>query len=191
MKLLSALSFTLQWICATFTGFLLSLLLIEIGEKPDVGVIQAIIGATAIALPQSLLLRQRIFPLWWVLSTIMAWGAIAAVGIGAVGWIVPRTELFIPRLISGGISGTIAGCTIGIAQCLAICQQVPYAWRWIIVSSFSWGMGIALGSTGGLFIYQISDLFLGEVVGLAAGWLLVSIFTGIYGYIMFGQVQDL
>ncbi len=30
--------FTLLWTLATFGGFLLSLLLIEVGEKPDIGV---------------------------------------------------------------------------------------------------------------------------------------------------------
>jgi hypothetical protein len=39
--------FALLWTLATFSGFLLSLLLIEIGEKPDIGVLEAAIGGFA------------------------------------------------------------------------------------------------------------------------------------------------
>ncbi len=176
------LSFTLQWIFATFCGFLLSLLLIEIGEKSDIGVLQAIMGALAVALSQSLILRQPVLSLRWVLFTVLGWTAITVMGIGAVGWIVPTTQQLPVRILSGLIYGTIGGFGIGFAQWLAIYQLVPSAWRWIFINTASWTIAVPIGSVIGSILRQFTQLFLGEVVGLAITWLLVAIFTGINIY---------
>jgi hypothetical protein len=40
-------------------------------------------------------------------------------------------------------------------------------------------IAMPIGSTIGLFLHRITNLFLGEVVGLAITWLLVAILTGI------------
>lgn len=63
-------SFTLQWTIATLSGFLVSLLFIEIGEKPDLGILQAMIGGLAIALAQTIMLTNTSFYLKWVLFTM-------------------------------------------------------------------------------------------------------------------------
>ena len=47
------LNFTLKWIFATSLGFLFSLLMIEISEKPDMSFMEAAIGSLTIAIPQS------------------------------------------------------------------------------------------------------------------------------------------
>jgi hypothetical protein len=173
------LRFTLLWIVATFGGFLVSLFLIEIGEKPDIGVVQAALGGLAIAFPQSLILGQTIFSMRWVLSTLVAWAAITVIGVGAVGWIVPTADFIIaPRLLSGAIGGF----GIGLAQWLAIRQPVPWAWQWIFVSSASWAIALPLGSAVGKVLHSFTRLFLGEVVGLAITWLVVAILTGINAY---------
>ncbi|MEH2154861.1 hypothetical protein [Nostoc sp.] len=169
--------FTLLWTLATFGGFLLSLLLIEVGEKPDIGVVEAAIGGFAIALLQGCLLKQPIFCLRWILSSLLGWSLIAAIGIGAVGWIVPSTQILPLRILSGAIYGALGGLGIGLAQWLAIPQ--PMAWRWIFVSSASWAVAVPVGSAIGMILHRLTQLFFGEVIGLAITWLLVGILTGI------------
>jgi hypothetical protein len=176
------LSFILQWIFATFSGFLLSLLLIEVGEKSDIGVLQAVIGSLAVAISQSLILRQPMLSLKWVLCTLLGWVAITAMGIGAIGWIVPTTEQLPVRIFSGLISGAIGGFCIGFAQWLVIYQPVPSAWRWILISAGSWSVAIPIGSAVGSILRQFTQLFLGEILGLAITWLVVAILTGINAY---------
>ncbi len=125
MPLVSAkteLKFTLLWIIATCGGFLVSLCLIEIGEKPDMGVVQASLGGLAVALPQSFILRHTISAGKWILSTLLAWIAISAIGMGAIGWVVPTTQFLPSRILSGTIYGAIGGFGIGFAQWLAIRQ---------------------------------------------------------------------
>ncbi|MBW4560395.1 MAG: hypothetical protein KME32_04410 [Mojavia pulchra JT2-VF2] len=178
-------SFTLQWVVATLSGFLVSLFLIEIGEKSDVGIPQAVIGGLAIALSQGLILRHSIFYLRWVLFTIVAWLVITVIGVGAVGWIVPTTELFPQRIISGAFYGAIGGFGIGFAQWLAIYQPNPTAWRWIFISAASWAIAIPIGSIAGIILRQLTQLFFGEVVGLAITWLVVAFLTGINAYKLF------
>ncbi|WP_375511363.1 hypothetical protein [uncultured Nostoc sp.] len=168
--------FTLLWTLATFGGFLLSLLFIEVGEKPDIGVIEAAIGGFAIALPQGSLLKEPIYCIRWILSSLLGWSIITAIGIGAVGWIVPSTQIFPVRILSGAVYGALGGLGIGLAQSLAIPQ--PMAWRWIFVSSASWAVAVPVGSAVGMILHRLMQLFLGEVMGLAITWLLVGILTG-------------
>ena len=169
-------SFTLLWTFATFGGFLLSLLLIEVGEKPDIGVVEAAIGGFAIALPQGCLLKEPVFCVRWILSSLLGWSIITAIGIGAVGWIVPSTQIFPVRIMSGAIYGALGGLGIGLAQWLAILQ--PMAWRWIFVSSASWAVAVPVGCAVGMILRRLTQLFFGEVMGLAITWLLVGILTG-------------
>ncbi|MEH2302568.1 MAG: hypothetical protein V7K88_27205 [Nostoc sp.] len=169
-------SFTLLWTFATFGGFLLSLLLIEVGEKPDIGVVEAAIGGFAIALPQGCLLKEPVFCVRWILSSLLGWSIITAIGIGAMGWIVPSTQIFPMRILSGAIYGAFGGLGIGLAQWLAIPQ--PMAWRWIFVSSASWAVAVPVGWAVGMILRRLTQLFFGEVMGLAITWLLVGILTG-------------
>jgi hypothetical protein len=81
-------NFTLKWIFVTLVGFLFSLLIIEVSEKPDMSLIEAAIGSLTIAIPQSYLLRKTISPTNWVLSTLFAWLIIAALDVGVLGWTV-------------------------------------------------------------------------------------------------------
>lgn len=178
--------FTLQWILATLGGFILSLLLIEIGEKPDVGMLQGAIGGLLIALPQAFVLRERIKNPWlWVWSSLGGWVFITAVGIGAVGWVVLTTQVLALRIVIGAVVGAFAGFGIGLAQWLAIQEYTPLAWRWIIVSSLSWSIALAIGSAIGALLYRFTQLFLGEVVGLAVTWLVVAILTGVHAHKIF------
>ncbi|MDZ8054301.1 MAG: hypothetical protein RMX68_020105 [Aulosira sp. ZfuVER01] len=175
-------SFTLRWTVATFSGFLGSLLFIEIGEKPDLGVLQALIGGLAIASAQSLILRHTSFYAKWVLFTVLGWVAIAIIGVGVVGWIVPTTQLLPLRILTGAFYGAVGGFVIGLAQWLAIYQPVPLAWRWIFISAVSWAIAMPIGSAIGIILRQLTQVFLGEVIGLAIAWLVVAILSGINAY---------
>ncbi|MBD2384896.1 hypothetical protein [Cylindrospermum sp. FACHB-282] len=176
-------SWTLLWILATFGGFLLSLPLIEIGTRRDIGILEASIGGMAIAIPQSCILNSSILSMRWVLATLFGWAMIGATSVGAVGWIVHTTQSLPLRLIWGTISGAIGGFGVGLAQWwLAIPQSVPKGWQWVLVSSGSWAVAIPIGSAVGMFLRRLTQLFLGEVVGLAITWLIVAILTGINAY---------
>ncbi|MCC5651275.1 hypothetical protein LC609_15815 [Nostoc sp. XA013] len=169
-------TFTSLWTFATFGGFLLSLLFIEVGEKPDIGVVEVAIGSIAIALPQGCLLKEPVYCIRWILSSLLGWSIITALGIGAVGWIVPSTQILPLRILSGAIYGALGGLGIGLAQWLAIPQ--PVAWRWIFVSSASWAVALPVGSAFGMILRHLTQLFFGEVMGLGITWLLVGILTG-------------
>jgi hypothetical protein len=176
-------SIALPWFFATFGGFLLSLIWIEVGEKPDIGLVEATVGGLAIALPQSYILRHTRFSGRWVLATLLGWAMIALTGVGAVGWIVTTTESLPIRLLWGALSGAIGGLGMGLAQWrLAIPPSVPYAWQWIFVSSASWAVAIPIGSCIGIFLHRDTQLFLGEVLGLVITWLVVAMLTGINAY---------
>ncbi|NJL09336.1 MAG: hypothetical protein HC908_01310 [Calothrix sp. SM1_7_51] len=110
----------LQWSLGTFSAFLLSLLFVEIGVREDVGILEAAIASLLIAFAQVLVLKERIFPVWWMLSTCSAWIAITATGIGAIGWIVPNTLSFPQRVFDSCIFGAFGGSTIGFFQWLTI-----------------------------------------------------------------------
>ena len=175
-----SLNFTFKWVFATFLGFLLSLLMIEVSEKPDMSVLEAAIGSLTISIPQSYLLRQSISPEKWVLSTLFSWIIIAVIGVGVLGWTVTISAFLPTRIFLGIIVGGIGGLLIGISQwCLAIPPSFPSSWKWIFVNIISWMIAMPIGSTIGLFLHRITNLFLGEVVGLAITWLLVAILTGI------------
>jgi len=173
-------NFTFKWVFATFLGFLSSLLLVEISENPDTGIMEAAIGSLAIALPQSYLLRKTISPVKWVLSTLVPWVMIAGIGIGVLGWTVTTANFLPTRIFAGIIVGGIGGLLIGISQWwLAIPPSFSSGWKWVFVNITSWMIAIPIGSIVGLFLHRITNLFLGEVVGLAITWLLVAILTGI------------
>jgi hypothetical protein len=175
-------SFTLQWTIATFSGFLVSLLFIEVGEKPDLGILQALIGSLAIASAQIFILRHTSFSVRWLCFTIAGWIAIAVMDLGVLGWFVPTTEFFPQRLLNGAFSGAVGGFVIGLAQWLAIYQSVPLAWRWIFISAVSWAIAMLIGSAIGMILRQITQIFLGEVIGLAIAWLVLALLTGINMY---------
>ncbi|MEA5579534.1 hypothetical protein [Anabaena sp. UHCC 0451] len=177
---INILTFPLLWSCVTCSSFLLSLLVIEIGEKPDVGILKAAIGGLVIALPQSYLLRRTISPLSWIVSTVLGWVIITATGVGAVGWFVLSTDFLYYRIFFGIISGGIGGLVIGLIQWwLAIPSSRTWGWCWMFLSSASWAVALGIGAMTGRFLYNLTQLFLSEVVGLGVTWLLVSILTGI------------
>ncbi|MBD1936894.1 hypothetical protein H6F73_06085 [Microcoleus sp. FACHB-68] len=170
----------LQWVLLTLAGFLVSLLFIEIGERPDIGAFQGAIGGAAIGLAQWFFLRSRISHPWrWVLACVISWGLLGFSGLGALGWFAPATPQIPLRIVYGAINGEQMGLLIGLAQWLAIWKQVTAGWRWVLTSSVCWAVALAIGWTVGGLLSQATGLFLGEVVGLAVAWIVAAATTGI------------
>lgn len=172
--------FGLQWLLATLCGFFFSLCLVEIGERGELSNAEAVLGAAVVGLAQSLVLSQRIAQAWlWPLATALGWGLISGFGIGAIGWVAPRTEIISLRLEYGLVFGAICGALLGTMQWFVLKRQVFRSWHWILMSSFSWAIALAVGwSLGGILRLQ-TNLFLGEVIGLLFTWIVVGVFTGI------------
>ncbi|GAB1545101.1 hypothetical protein NUACC21_77770 [Scytonema sp. NUACC21] len=184
-----SVKFTFQWVIATFGAFLLSLLFVEIGEKSDINAVQGAVGGVVIALPQAFVLRGRINPWLWVWTSLAGWVFITTAGIGAVGWMVFTTQVLALRVAYGVLLGATAGFSIGLAHWFAIQEHSPLAHNWIFISSVSWALGVAIGSLIGGLLYKLTQLFLGEVVGLAVTWFVVAIVTGVSGSKIFNQTH--
>jgi hypothetical protein len=173
-------SFWLQWILVTVAGFLLSLYWVEIGERTDISAVEGAIGGDVIGLAQWLVLRQQFSQAWWwVLASIVSWGLLAATDIGALGWVAPKTTYIPLRLVYGIVDGIIIGALLGVAQWFVLNKQVKIGWQWVLVSSTSWAIGLALGWLLGGVLRYFTGIFLAEIVGLTLGWVIVAAITGL------------
>lgn len=173
-------SFCFQWLYLTLLGFLASLFWIEIGERPDMGMIQGIIGGTMIGCSQWLVLRRHIPDAWWwIIASILGWGVMGVSSFGVIGWFAPRTLQFFPRLVYGIIDGATLGLILGMAQWWVLRQYVTPAWVWIFTNLLYWSISLSVGWTIGGILRRLTHLFLGEVIGLGVTWMFVSVLTGI------------
>jgi len=172
------LCFISIWSFTTLASFLLSLLVVEVGEKSDLEVVDAAIGGLAIAIPQSYLLRKTIPPLNWIISTVLGWVLITMIGVGTIGWFVLSAQNLYNRVLISMIDSGIGGLVIGLSQsCLAIPPSVPQKWSWVFVNAINCILGFTIGSLIGILTGKSS--FLSEVFGLSIGWLIVGILTSI------------
>ncbi|NES87496.1 MAG: hypothetical protein F6K10_42705 [Moorea sp. SIO2B7] len=173
--------FWFQWCFLTIVAFLLSLFLIEIGERNELSTMEGVMGGAIIGIAQFLVLRQRISHAWlWALSSIITWGLMTGSGLGAIGWVVPRTDILAIRLVYGALFGSICGVVLGMGQWLVLRNQVLSSGRWILISPLCWGIGLSLGWTMGGVLRSFTRLFLGDVIGLILTWVLVSVMTGAF-----------
>ncbi len=172
--------FWLRWSLATWLGFLVSLLLVEVGEKPDVSLWEGAIGGITIGLAQWLALRQHIsVGIKWLAANSLIWGILGGIGLGAVGWVAPRTPDFSLRLFYGAINGAQVGALVGFVQWFALRPQVRRPWGWILTNMIIWALGLSLGWAVGGLLRCLTHLFLGDVIGLTITWAIVAILTGI------------
>ncbi len=169
-----------QWVGCNIGGFLFSLVLIEIGERTDINIFEGMLGGAVIGIAQSFALRKKFRGrAWWVFVNIVSWGLLAITGIGAIGWMAPKTQIIPLRIVYGILNGTLAGGGIGFAQWLLLKRQIPQAWRWILAMSMAWAIGLAIGWTFGGVLRLATGLFLGDVIGLGIAWSVVGGITGI------------
>jgi hypothetical protein len=170
----------LEWAIGTVIAFLISLIWLEIGEPPDLGTIQGTIGGVMIGSAQTLILSRWLPQAWlWMLTTLIAWGLMAGSQLGAIGWVAPRTDSFIIRLVLGALLGAITGLWLGVWQWLVLRQKLTGSQWWIIINSLSWAVGLSLGWFIGGILRSLTHWFLGDVIGLVIAWLLIGIQTGL------------
>ncbi len=169
-----------EWVLGTMGGFFLSLILIEVGEKPDVGVGAGLIGGAMIGWAQSWVLKEHVTDSWrWMWISVIAWGLVGGSSLGAVGWIAPAGEAIVFRTIYGALHGGAFGIWMGVAQWFALRQNITRAWRWPWILALCWSVGLGLGWTFGGVLRVLTGMFLGELVGLTIAWLTVASLTGI------------
>ena len=78
LDLQTDLVFILQWMFVTLVGFVVSLIWIEIGEKPDLGALEGAIGGLIISLAQWFILKQYISQSWrWIFVHVFIFSIIA------------------------------------------------------------------------------------------------------------------
>jgi hypothetical protein len=156
-------------------GFSLSLLVVEVGERSEVGAIEGVIGGTIVGLVQTLVLSQWFPRTWlWILVNAIAWGLLGGSDFGTIGWYAPASDVLSIRLTYGVVFGSLCGLWLGIWQWIVLRKYLADAWRWIGVNLACWAIALPLGWTCGGMLRATTHLFLGEVVGLILTWLVVS-----------------
>lgn len=178
-ELQTDLGFIIQWILVTVVGFLVSLIWIEIGERPDLGGLEGAIGGLMISFAQWWVLKHHISHSWrWIFIHVLIWTIIGLTPIGLLGWIVPRTLHLTPRIVDGVIEGVKLGLCLSLGQWWVLRTEVFQAWRWIIASGLSWGIALPIGWMFGGILRQGTSFFLGDVLGLVLVWTIVAGMTG-------------
>ncbi len=176
------------WTGLTWLAFVGSLLFVEIGERSDLSLMEGLIGGglTGLAQWQTLRLASKESSVWywrasyrWAIATTLGWGTLTLFHIGALGWMAPGTPNLFFRSVLGILYGGYVGAGLGVAQWLAIRQQVIGAWRWVPLSSGIWAMAIALGWTVGGSLRAVSHLFISEVFGLMVAWGAIAALSGV------------
>ncbi|WP_013323103.1 hypothetical protein [Gloeothece verrucosa] len=181
--------FCLKWTGATFSGFLFSLLFIEIGQRGELKTVDAMIGGTIIGLTQGLVLSQFFPNTWlWIFVNLMAWGLLAGSHIGVMGWVAPNSMFLNVRLMYGAIFGAMVGLWLGLWQWIILRNYFYQAWHWLWIMLISWGLGLSIGWGLGGILRSLTRLFIGEVIGLSVTWLIVGLITAL-GMIALSQTN--
>lgn len=168
-----------RWVLLTLVGFLVSLLFVEIGVRPYVGLWQGAMGGAIVGLAQWFAIAEYVSrDRWWMVASIFCWGLIGASGLGAVGWIAPRSSVLPVRAIAGIVNGAAIGFCLGLGQWFVL-QPIPKANWWIFLSTVAWAIGLSCGWVVGGILYAIAHLFLCEAIGLAVAWIVVAGITGL------------
>ena len=184
------LTLWIGWSSLTWFAFLSSLLFIEVGERADsvsrrradrrwadrTGAV-----SDAAAIPAGGLSLAS--------GELVSWGALAFFHIGVVGWMAPTTLNLMLRGGFGFLQGGYVGVGLGVGQWLAMRRQVVGAWRWVPLSGMIWAVAIAFGWLVGGGLRAISDLFVGEVIGLALAWGAIASLSGL-GMVLLLQIKD-
>ncbi|MEL6938583.1 MAG: hypothetical protein AAFO84_05255 [Cyanobacteria bacterium J06598_1] len=170
----------LGWTGLTWLAFVGSLLIVEVGERSDLSLLEGVLGGGLIGLAQGWVLRSH----WkkahyWVIASILGWGTLTLLHIGALGWMAPGRQNLLARSVLGLIYGGYVGAGLGLAQWLAIRRQVNQAWRWVPLSSGIWAVAIAFGWLIGGGLRAVSNLFVSEVFGLIVAWGAIAALSGI------------
>ncbi|MGC9527789.1 MAG: hypothetical protein ACP5D7_19825 [Limnospira sp.] len=172
--------FWTQWTAVTLAGFLLSLLWVQVGERPHVGAVVGAIGGLSVGTAQWFVLRNYISHPWrWIGMTAIAWCLLGLSPLGAIGWMAPRTPAIFLRILYGLTEGIKVGIWLGLCQWIVLRNSVFRGWRWVLASPLCWGVGLPLGWVLGGILRELTGFFLGEVFGLMLTWAIVAGLTGV------------
>lgn len=175
-----ALRLWMSWTGLTWLAFVSSLLLVEVGERSDVSLVEGTIGGVLVGLAQWLALRGHLpNAARWMVATVVSWGALTLFHIGALGWMAPGTPNLFFRGVLGILYGGYVGAGLGVGQWLAIRTQVKEAWRWVPLNGGIWAVAIASGWLIGGGLRLASNLFVSEVIGLMVAWGAIAALSGI------------
>lgn len=175
-----ALRLWMSWTGLTWLAFVSSLLLVEVGERSDVSLVEGTIGGVLVGLAQWLALRGHLpNAARWMVATVVSWGALTLFHIGALGWMAPGTPNLFFRGVLGVLYGGYVGAGLGVGQWLALRSQVEEAWRWVPLNAGIWAVAIALGWLIGGSLRLASNLFVSEVIGLMVAWAAIAVLSGI------------
>lgn len=168
------------WAGLTWMAFIVSLLVVEVGERNHLSLIDGAIGGCLIGLGQWCMLRPHLQRAYrWIVVSALIWGALALLHIGAIGWMAPDTPDLLVRGISGLFYGGYVGLILGVGQWWIMRRDVAWAWRWVPLNAGIWGVAIAFGWLIGGGLRAASNLFVSEVVGLMVAWAAISVLSGI------------
>lgn len=90
------------------------------------------------------------------------------------------------RLAQGTLQRAGIGALIGVGTWVYLQQDLSQAWRWILASTGSCAITLAVGWTIGAVLRLLTSLFWSEVVGVTVVWMLVAAMTKVG----LGQVAD-
>ena len=168
------------WTALTWLAFLLSLLLVEVGERSSAFWADGLLGGGLVGLAQWRMLPAELRGGYrWVIASLLGWGVLALSPVGAVGWIAPDSPDPWLRGLLGILYGAGAGLVLGGSQWAVLRRRVAQAWRWIPLSAGIWAVAIALGWLVGGHLRATSHLFVSEVIGLVVAWGIVAALTGL------------
>ena len=180
ISLVEGLGLWVRWCGMTWLAFGVSLLFIEVGDRTDISVLNALAGGALVGFAQWLVIRPYVTEAYrWIGATALSWGLLALFDIGAIGWVAPSTLSFLIRALCGLMYGGYVGLVLGLGQWWIIRRQVSRAWRWIPLMAGIWAVAIAFGWLLGGMLRLASNLYVSEVMGLVVAWGAIAVLSGI------------
>lgn len=180
IPLIEGAALWIGWTGLTWLAFALSLFVVEVGERGDVSLLEGLIGGSLIGFAQWLIIGRHIKRAHqWIAVSALCWGALGLLHIGAVGWIAPDTMNLMVRVLFGLFYGFYVGLVLGVGQWWVMRRSIVSAWRWILLSAGIWAVAIAFGWLLGGVLRLASNLFVSEVIGLAAAWGIIAALSGV------------
>lgn len=180
VPLIAGLRLWLGWTGLTWLAFVLSLTVVEVGERGDISFINGLLGGCFVGMAQWLMIRHHLQQAHrWIWVSGLGWGALALLHIGAIGWIAPETSSLSIRVLFGLFYGFYVGLVLGVGQWWVMRKSLVRAWRWALLSAAIWSVSIAFGWLIGGGLRLVTNLFVTEVLGLVVAWALVAALSGI------------
>ena len=123
-----------QWVTANIVGWAIGFFVCEaLNAFLATVFVDGLVIGTAMGIAQWLVLRRPFAPMgWWVVVSIVGFGAGKAVGDAFVQGI--------PPVVGYGLDGAIIGASVGIGQWLVLRRHVARAGWWVIANIAAWAL---------------------------------------------------